>query len=196
MLTKKEEKEKIKPEELRVEKIGEPHKQFIEKFQSYEPELVDFLKEDALKQQERKISVTYLWFLRETSELVAYITLCPDCIKLKNIDEKLAKTFRDKGINYKSLPALKIGRLCVIDNFLRRSVGKLLIQFSIKKALEVSNNVGCRFLFLDAKRNKDTDKDVIHFYKKMGFEIYKDRKGNETPMYMDIFPYLKELTNC
>jgi len=112
--------EKIRPDELRVEKIGEPHRQVLETFQSYEPELLDFLKQDSLKQQERKISVTYLWFLRETNELVAYVTLCPDCVKLKNISEELSKTFRDKGINYKSLPALKIGRLCVSDKFLRR----------------------------------------------------------------------------
>ncbi len=185
---------KIKPEELRIEKIGEPHKQCMEKFQSYESELMEFLKEDALKQQERKISVTYLWFLRETNELVAYITLCPDCIKLKNIDENLAKTFRDKGINYKSLPALKIGRLCVTDNFLRRGIGTLLIQFTIKKAKEVSDNVGCRFLYLDAKRNRDSKKDVVHFYKAIGFNIYKHRDSCETPMYMDIFPYLREIS--
>ncbi|MEK6935879.1 MAG: GNAT family N-acetyltransferase [Nanoarchaeota archaeon] len=156
---------------------------------------MDFLKEDALKQQERKISVTYLWFLRETNELVAYITLCPDCIKLKNIEEELYKMFREKGINYKSLPALKIGRLCVSDKFLKRGIGKLLIQFAIKKAQEVSNNVGCRFLYLDAKRNQDSNKDAIHFYKKMGFEIYKNRDSTETPLYMDIFPIFPELTN-
>lgn len=195
MLSKRD--NKIKPEELRVEKIGEPHNQSIENFQSYEPELMDFLKEDALKQQERKISVTYLWFLRETNELVAYITLCPDCVKLKNINPDLSKTFRDKGINYKSLPALKIGRLCVADDFLRRGIGRLLIQFSIKKAQEVSNNVGCRFLYLDAKRNSDSKKDVIHFYRTIGFEFYKDRgnKNKETPMYMDIFPILKQLAD-
>jgi len=182
---------KIKPKELRIEKISESHKNFIWKFKSYEPELIDFLKEDALKQQKRKISVTYLWFLQATNELVAYITLCPDCIKLKNINQKLSEKFRDKGINYKSLPSLKIGRLCVIDKFLRRGIGTLLMQFAIKKAKEVSNNVGCRFLYLDAKRNRNPKKDVIHFYTSRGFEIYKNRGNRETPMYLDIFPYIK-----
>ena len=186
---------KIKPEELRVEKITKSHLNFLNGFNSYEKELESFLKEDALEQQERNISVTYLWFLRENNELVAYITLSPDCIKLKNINEELSKKFRDKGINYKSLPALKIGRLCVCDNYLRKGVGTLLIQFTIKKAFEMSQSVGCRFIYLDAKRNKDKSKDVIHFYQKFGFEIYKDRNNKETPMYLDISPFIKELTD-
>lgn len=186
--------DKIKTEEIRVEKLSEVHKDIIKKFQSYEKELEDFLVEDAFNQQERKISVTYLWFLRKTNELIAYITLSPDCVKLKNIDEKISQTFRDKGINYKSLPAIKIGRLCVDDRFLRRGLGTLLIQFTIFTAKEISNKVGCRFIYLDAKRNLESSKDAIHFYIKMGFQHYKDRGARETPLYLDILPYLRELT--
>lgn len=190
-----EEKEKIKPEELRIEILGDAHIDLIQKFESYEKELVDFLIEDALIQQKRKISVTYLWFLRKTNNLVAYMTLCPDCVKLNKIDPKLTKLFRDKGINYKSLPSLKIGRLCVDNKYLRSGIGKLAIQFAVDMAIKLSNQVGCRFLYLDAKRNSDSKKDVIHFYKKMGFEYYKEDGSKETPLYMDILPFIKELTN-
>lgn len=187
--------EKVKTEELRVEKLREVHSEIIKKFKSYEKELADFLVEDALNQQDRKISVTYLWFLRKTNELVAYITLSPDCVKLKNIDSGLIKTFRDKGINYKSLPAIKIGRLCVDDGFLRRGLGTLLVQFTIDVAKKISNLVGCRFIYLDAKRNEDSSKDAIHFYANLGFQRYKDRDSKETPLYMDILQYLKELAD-
>lgn len=187
--------DKIKSEELRVEILNEVHKERICSFCSYEEELRDFLVEDALNQQNRKISVTYLWFLRKTNELVAYITLSPDCVKVKKISSELSKSFRDKGINYKSLPSLKIGRLCVEDKFLRKGIGTLLIQFALNIAFKISQQAGCRFLYLDAKRNPDTSKDVIHFYKKLGFEVYKERNGRETPMYLDILPYIKELTD-
>ena len=190
-----EKESKIKPEELRIEKISSVHEAVIKTFESYEPELSDFLKEDALEQQDRKISVTYLWFTRATNELVAYITICPDCVKLKNISEELAKNFRDKGINYKSLPSLKIGRVCVDNRFLRRGIGSLMIDFAINLAVKLSKEVGCRFLYLDAKRNEDSDKDAIHFYKKIGFEIYKYRDSKETPMYMDILPFIIGLSN-
>ena len=190
-----EDKIKIKPEELRVEKLGEVHLEKIKLFVSYEPELVDFLTEDALNQQKRKISVTYLWFKRDTDELVAYITLSPDCVKLKKINDQLAQKFRDKGINYKSLPALKIGRLCVHDKFLGQGIGSLIIQFSINIAKDICNQAGCRFLYVDAKRNPDPKKDAIHFYKKIGFELYKERDVKETPMYIDLWPILSELTD-
>lgn len=192
-----ERKPKIKPDELRVEKLSNAHSEIIRYLQSYETELMDFLVEDALNQQSRKISVTYLWFLRKTNELIAYVTLSPDCVKLKNIDPQLCQKFRDKGINYKSLPALKIGRLCVDDRFQKQGLGTLIIHFSIDTAKKLSQQVGCRFIYLDAKRNPDTSKDVIHFYIKMGFEIYKERSksSRETPLYMDLWPFLEESTN-
>jgi GNAT superfamily N-acetyltransferase len=192
-----EEKLKIRitPEELMVEKLTESHKDIIKSLKSYEPELIDFLMQDALNQQNRKISVTYLWFLRRTNELVAYVTLSPDCVKLKNINPKLIQNFRDKGINYKSLPALKIGRLCVDDKFQKRGIGNLIIQFTISMAIKISNQVGCRFLYLDAKRNEDSSKDVIHFYKKTGFELYRERESKETPLYMDLWPFMEKLTD-
>ena len=189
------EKIKIKPEELRVEKLTEAHRDIIGSLQSYELELIDFLMEDALNQQNRKISVTYLWFLRRTNELVAYVTLSPDCVKLKNINPKLSQNFRDKGINYKSLPALKIGRICVDDRFQKRGIGNLIIQFTISMAIKISNQVGCRFLYLDAKRNEDSSKDAIHFYKKIGFELYRDRESKETPLYLDLWPFMEKLAN-
>ncbi|MBU1111565.1 MAG: GNAT family N-acetyltransferase, partial [Nanoarchaeota archaeon] len=87
----------------------------------------------------------------------------------------------------KSLPALKIGRLCVDDHYLRRGLGRLMIQFAIQKASEINmNKAGCRFITLDAKRNKDKELDSIHFYKIMGFDILKERIKGTTPMYLDL----------
>jgi ribosomal protein S18 acetylase RimI-like enzyme len=83
----------------------------------------------------------------------------------------------------------------VEDKFLRRGIGTLLIQFALNIAFKISQQAGCRFLYLDAKRNQDNSKDVIHFYKKLGFEIYKERNERETPMYLDILPYIRELTD-
>ncbi len=187
--------DKIKPEELRIEKLSKVHAEILKDFNSDEQDLVDFLIEDAFNQQDRRISATYLWFLRQTNELIAYITLTPDYVKLNNINSELSQKFKDKGINFKSLPALKICRLCVKNKYLKKGLGTLLIQFSINKAFILSLDVGCRFIYLDAKRNSDPKKDALHFYKKMGFEIYKNRNDRETPMYMDILPFIKTLAD-
>lgn len=171
--------EKINVNNIRIERMSKKHD--ISGFQSYEKELVKFLVEDALDNQIKRISVTYLWFLK-TGELVGHITLLNDRI---NLEGDLKATFREKGVSYKALPALKIGRLCVDDKFLRRGLGTLMMAFTVK----VANNIfdeysGCRFIVLDAKRTKDSD--PIHFYKKMGFNILKERIKGTTPMYLDL----------
>lgn len=173
---------KVNIEDIRIERIQAHHD--VTNFRSYEKELADFLIEDALDNQHKKISVTYLWFLKETNELVGYITLLNDRV---NLEGNLKDFFRDKGILYKSLPALKIGRLAVDDNFLRRGLGKLMIAFATKIAERIFITYsGCRFITLDAKRNEDKSKDALHFYTKSEFKILKETSTGTTPMYLDL----------
>lgn len=65
-----------------------------------------------------------------------------------------------------------------------------MIDFSIKIATYIYEGFsGCRFIVLDAKRNKL--KDPIHFYKKQGFKCLKERKKGTTPMYLDLVNNIK-----
>ncbi len=170
---------KIVASDIKIERISERHD--VSQFKSYENELVQFLQEDALDNQRKRISVTYLWFLR-TGELMGYVTLLNDRI---NLEGDLKINFKQKNIRYHSLPALKIGRLCVDNKFLRMGVGTLMIAFAAKIAHHIYHNYsGCRFIVLDSLRNKEND--VIHFYKRIGFDILKERQKGTTPMYLDL----------
>src|SRR3989338_9218134 len=51
---------------------------------------------------------------------------------------------------------------------------------------DIQNKSGCRFITLDAKRNEIRGLDSIHFYKKLGFKILKERIKGTTPMYLDL----------
>ena len=172
--------EEIIASDIRIERLNKNHD--LHSFKSYELELVKFLFEDALDNQEKRVSVTYLWFY--CGNLVGYITMLTDRIHLEG---NIKCYFRGKGINYKALPALKIGRLCVDDHFLRMGIGKLMISFAVNKADQLYGEIaGCRFITIDAKRNTDRSKDAIHFYKKLGFVILKERQKGTTPMYFDV----------
>ena len=174
---------KFSAEDIIVERINEKHD--ISKFKSYEKELVDFLKEDALENQRLMISNTYLFIKKENKEIMGYITILNDALKLEG---NLKTMFKEKNIFYKSLPALKIGRLCVDDNFLRRGLGTLMIGFAIQKAHSIyKNHSGCRFIVLDAKTNKEQKNNSLHFYKKVGFKVLKERKKGTIPMYLDLY---------
>ncbi len=171
---------KINPADITIEKLTEEHN--LNDFKSYEPELVSFLIEDALCNQHQNLSVTFLWFYK--NRIAGYITLLTDKI---NLEGNLKEFFREKDIHYKSLPALKIGRLCVHDDFLRRGIGKLMLLFAIKTANDINKSkAGCRFITLDAKRNIRKELDSIHFYKRLGFKVLKERSKGTTPMYLDL----------
>lgn len=172
-------KEKINISDIEIEQINESHKEIISKFISYEKELVDFLIEDALDNQKKQMSMTYLWFLKSTKELVAYVTVLADAISLQG---ELKEHFRQQGILYKSLPALKIGRLCVSDEYLGRGIGTLMIEFTLVLAQRIGKEIGLRFITTDAKRNQDPRKDSVHFYKNFGFEILKQREKGTLPI--------------
>lgn len=180
---------KLKKDDLRVERISKKYLGIIKDFKSYEKELADFLVEDAFENQRKGISVTYLWFLREKGVLVGYVTLLTDTIHL---DEDLKRYFKGEEINYKSLPALKIGRLAVDDEHRQKGIGSHMIDFSIVVAKNIFENyAGCRFITVDAKRNSDSRLDSIHFYAKQGFRVLKEREKGTMPMYLDL--WLKEL---
>jgi len=103
-------KKELQVKDLRIEVVSSGHKQYIECFESDNEELKDFLIEDALKNQEVGISTTYLWFYNPDNKLVAYVTILMDAIRVSG---DLRESFLGQGIGYKTLPALKVGRLCV-----------------------------------------------------------------------------------
>ena len=165
----------IRPEEIKIEKLGKEHD--IKGFQCYEKELVKFLNEDALDNQDKRISMTYLWFLKETNEIIGYFTLLNDKI---NLEGNLKKYFNDKNIKYSNLPSLKIARLAVDNRFLRRGLGTLMIEYIVRRAKFISIKIaGCRFVTVDAKKNS------IPFYLKNEFKIFKEEKDTIF-MHLDV----------
>ncbi len=172
----------ISPKDLRIEPIRDSHKNHLTGFETDNKELKDFLIDDALGNQEMGFSNTYLWFYNPENSLVAYVTILMDSIRLRG---KLRQFFRDEGVEYKTLPALKVGRLCVDKRYKRRGIGTNMMYFVMEKILKLSTEVGCRFLVVDAKR------ESVNFYKKLGFEILKDREKGTIPMYFDMIDMLK-----
>ncbi len=180
---------KISANQIRIEKLSESHLELIKTFESDSKELKDFLIEDAYKNQKMAISTTYLWFYNPENKLASYMSTLSDAIRVHGT--QIGKQFVDKGVQYKTLPALKIGRMCVDKRFARRGLGTHMIHFTMKTFLQVNDKMGCRFIFLDAK----PDTGAIHFYKKLGFQALKEREKGTIPMFFDmikIIDYYKE----
>jgi len=152
-------------------------------FESTSPELNEFLKEDALKNQEELISKTYLYCY--SNRLVGYVTFTTDIVKKKDVQEE-----EHIEIQYKEYPAIKIARLAVDKRYKRRGVGRFLLLAAVGKALKISEEVGCRFITVDSKQ------ESTGFYKKnlVVLNWSEDTKKKKYPtMYFDVLPTIKEM---
>ena len=168
---------------FKVVELNDSNLHLIDSFECDFSELSDFLKEDALLQAKQSVNKTYLW-VSDDGVLLAYLTLCVDAILLSAaMRSKLSK----KGINYKSLPALKIGRLAVRNGFTGIGIGRKALFFAINLAIEINRRAACRFLTVDAK-NYAGAKNPVGFYEKAGFVFTKSPKksADSVPMYLDL----------
>lgn len=168
---------------INIQELNETNFELLSPFHISDQDLQEFILQDAYPNQKLGISKTYL--LLYDSKIVGYITLLADTLRLEG---ELRDYFKNKDVDYKTLPALKIGRLAVDDCLQRCGLGTKLLTFAHGLAEHTSKHLfGCRFLILDAKRNSDHKKDSIHFYKKLGFKVLKERIKGTTPMYLDLF---------
>lgn len=157
-----------RPEFVSIEKLstGSP----IESFSCSIDEYNTFLREEALPFQSFLITNTYLLIERESHEIVAYISLIADSLKLSSSEKDSSK------FPFQTIPAMKIAKLAVDRQFKGKynHVGTFMIDIAESIAVE-SNNKGmaCRFITVDA--DVEHDENVCDFYQKNGF-INNDHK--------------------
>ena len=77
----------------------------------------DFLKNDALSQQEEKLNVTYLAMYN--GQIIGFFSLLSDIIKLKDIENEY-------DLPYRTCPAIKIGRLAVNERYSSLGFGTII----------------------------------------------------------------------
>ena len=153
-------------------------------------DLNEFLRDDALLQQKQKVNITYLWKLKKEQTIAGYITLSCDSIHLSGRKKEEMKRI---GISYRALPALKVGRMAVDNKYSKKGLGRLMIWFAIEIVKQMNTYSGCRFLTLESKNDSTLPepRKPIHFYKKLGFVVTKERKKTSyIPMYRDLFVIL------
>ncbi|MFQ6073434.1 MAG: GNAT family N-acetyltransferase [Methanosarcinales archaeon] len=151
-------------------------------FNSSSEDLNDFLKKDAWIYQKNLMGKTFLCKYKEN--IVAYITLLTDSIKVKEIQNE----DKEEKVHISYYPAVKIGRLAVDQRFEHQGIGTFLLKTAIGNAIELSKYAACRFVILDAKR------ESIEFYKKQYFKLIKKHEKKRYPtMYFDLLPVYEEI---
>ena len=162
---------------LKIEKLSEKHLPMVgaffcteesaelQKYNSKErrriikhsKEMEDFLKKEALKEQDKGLNTTHLFIDEDTEKLVAYLSLCNDSIRLE-FEER-----DGMNLSYATVPAVKIARLAVSNEYKHQGMGKFLIQFAAYIGKQIRNVSGLTFITLDCYEHRVT------FYESVGF---------------------------
>jgi GNAT superfamily N-acetyltransferase len=137
-------------------------------------EYADYLREDALRAQADHVAQT--WLLREESGgvIAAYMSLIADAVKLSTAEKELHRL----DYPFKTIPAMKIGKLAVAEVFRQkyRGIGSLMLRHAGRFAQDFVNPYcAARFLTVDA--DVEHDEGVLAFYQKNGFLPNADLSG-------------------
>jgi len=135
-------------------------------------DLEDFLETDACRHFVDRIAVTYALTSVDTPQTpLGFATLANDAIVIDRKDPLPEVA----NYPYASFPAVKIGRFGIALPLQGHGLGGLFLAM-LKKLMCESNRTGCRFITVDAWRNRRAEVDVTPFYKKHGFAILPCRE--------------------
>jgi len=159
-------------------------------FDCGDPDLNEFLKDDAKRYQAELLAVTYL--VMEADQIAAFFSLSNDkltCAPEDSTARRIWNRIQRKIPNCKrrqSYPAVKIGRLGVCTNMQRHGLGQEILDW-LKILFLTDNRTGCRFITVDAYNNEKT----IAFYERNDFKFLAESdEGLDTrQMYFDLKPF-------
>lgn len=125
----------------------------LSEFECASDDLTDFLRNDALKQQNMNLNITQLVVC--DGEIIGFVSLLTDVIKLnvlnnQDVIDEIKEELNLIGDN-NEVPAIKIGRFAVDKKYAGKSLGKSIFRNVLLSILYLSKNkVGLRFITVEA----------------------------------------------
>lgn len=140
-----------------------------EKFECDNEDLNDFFLNDCINYSKELLGKSYCFTLDEDeTKIVCAFTISNDSIKvntLPNNRKRVVTKAIPRPKQFKSYPAVLIGRLGVNKNFGRRGIGTELMDFIKSWFIDKDNKTGCRFIVVDSYNTEN----AINYYLKNNF---------------------------
>lgn len=145
--------------------ISEDYLEYINDFRcSDEPSVEEFLKEYALKFHENNLAKTRLYF-NEEKQLIGYFTLFTDQVTVVK-SKRNQNQWNLTSVHGKQMyPAIRLHYLGVDEKYRKKGYGKALLYFSLDICKQISEEIGCVFLSIEALDSS------IAFYEKFEFKV-------------------------
>jgi GNAT superfamily N-acetyltransferase len=141
---------------LRAEPL--PNSLEVDGFDCEEPDLTNYLTDGTAASEELAAFSRCYIVLTDAEEFVGYFNVLADSIRLRGRE-------RPDGIRYSTAPAIKLGRMGVDKSQKRKGVGYWILDYVVGLAREISDEVGVRYVTLDALRKGN----LPAWYAKYGF---------------------------
>jgi hypothetical protein len=159
----------------------------IDDFECHISEYTDYLREEALHAQADHVAQTWLLRKRESGEVAAYMSIIADAVKLSVAEKELHKL----DYPFKTIPAMKIGKLAVGELFRRkyRGIGTYLVYQAALIATDTINPY-CAVRFITVDADIEHDSGVLAFYEKLGFVSNAELSGKHhktVSMRLDLY---------
>lgn len=125
----------------------------LTKFKCASDDLTDFLKNDALKQQDMNLNITQLVIC--DNEVIGFVSILTDTIKIRTVGNESLKEEMKEELNIVGednvLPAIKIGRFAIDEKYSQKGLGSFIFRNVLLSILHLSKNkVGLRFITVES----------------------------------------------
>jgi GNAT superfamily N-acetyltransferase len=129
-------------------------------FDCEEPEVVAYICDGSAARDEAT-GVTRTHLIKDGDDLVGYISICCDFIKLDK-EEREAEGLEDRN---RGAPALKVGYMGRQRKYARQNVGEWMLKWVVGIARNIGAVAGIRFITLDSLPRPG----LVEWYEEYGF---------------------------
>ncbi|HDL01070.1 MAG TPA: GNAT family N-acetyltransferase [candidate division Zixibacteria bacterium] len=156
-------------------------------FDCGDSDLNEFFAVDSKIAGNELMSVTYIAEIDRKA--AAYFSLSNDAIKRELVPKSVLRRIFKKipqPKRYKSMPAVKIGRLATCVEMQCKNIGTDILDY-LKVWFTDGNKTGCRFIVVDAYNTSR----AIKFYTDNGFDflMLEDESDETRLMYFDLIKF-------
>ena len=134
-------------------------------------DLNDFFTNDSQNYSSQLLGKSYCFLLDENpQEIVCAFTISNDSIKtnfLPNSRKKKVNKEIPRVKQFRSYPAVLIGRLGVSDKFKKNGIGRELMDFIKSWFIDPENKTGCRFVVVDSYN----EEIPLTYYQRIDFKF-------------------------